>query len=1072
MAGERNGNSEQRSITSAPVSVPVGQAGVDLREGAASRSPVALKELLNGVFVHDRALGKRNGHTAAPMISYDSYPQVDTEEVRPWLYGWGDLTYQGYNGAAVKPPYMPRQTQGKGVAVLDDSLVGWTGDRLLLNREGKEQWLDSRGIPAFLPTGTEDRWHLGTSMPEFADTAVSATNQVLVHERNSHFYVSVRDRETGAWILRDVELSTGGSVITGSVVYSNGYFVAMWCNAAQLFYSWSRDTDPGVWSAAASWANCNGGFDMEVISDNDFLVAWRDGGSIKIAYWHGITQSNAPAAPGTVLATGANTPSGVVGVCYGRDATIGLVWGSAGGTFAGAYTNGGATMVNNISVDANNCQRATIAGHWNYDGASHPQFSVFADITALPTTTLTVGKQFNTIGTTSSLTSRPHSFVASRAFRVGDNVMVVLKSIQGSATVQSLHYLLCQPVVTNGEQAVIGAWTRGESAFGFELNLRVTGVRPEPGQSFGSPDYPSTPRWVFSVIRSNSGFVLTEWQPTCISLDFLPPFRAAQFGRCLYFAGSAVQLFDGRQVHEAGFLEYPQVTQVASSATGGALTPGAVRQYRVYARHRNTQGEIAMSPALTFQAPAVGVGHNNNVITFTTIAATSRSDVTFDIYGTDTSLAVGSAFYLISSGVVANSFTSNTVTYTDTYSDASLRVQPTDPHAVLVGSLAELEETAPPGCTLIAAAKERLWFAGGSLLRGRVAFSKLREGTEVAGWDDTAGYGDLDSSGREITSLAGFGDAMIIMQPDAIWAVPGDGPSNLGVGSFPGPQLIVPGTGSIIHEGTGLSEVGLLFWADSGPRLLTRGFSVEDISQEVEPLARELGLLVTGCVVNNQSREVRWYTSEGRALMWDYSMRGQYGNRWAVWFPLAAAGAIYYPRIRGAAIVQPDGMVLLEDPSADTDGGNHYEFAFTTGDLRPTELLQGDNRFKWLSVAGENKGDHILNVWTYYDGSPWWNDHFTWDPTGALAIQEWGGGTGTYPTDPTFWVDPSKQSPDGVYRFRRRLPRDKGALISFRFSDAGAPNDSFIINEIALELAAEQGLTNTPPRTFSGVETE
>jgi len=1071
MAGERNGNSEQHSITKGPFSIPVGTAGVDLREGAASRSPVALRELLNGMFLHDRAIAKRNGHIAAPMISYDDYPQVDVEEVRPWLYGWGDMTYQGFPAAPVKPPYMPRQTRGGGISVLGDSLVGWTGDRFLVRRDDSERWLDSRGIPAYLPTSVEDRWDLGTSHGEYTDAAVSPTNIAIVYKRSGRLYASVRHRGTGAWILRDLEISASAgspSVGNGTVVYSNGYFVALWTDGTNLFRSYANDFNPETWVQGTAVANCSGQFDVDVISDSDFIVGWRDGSQIKIGYWHGFSQTSVPASSGTVLTTGGATPNGQVAICKGRDGYIGVAWGHAAGANCGVFTEAGAMLINTVSLSATVPDRLAVAGHWNYDSSSRPQFTAFAEV-APGSVTQVQSRQFTPIGAPVNFPVRYHCYLATRAFRVGDNVMVGLQlspRAPSSGSVQDFIYLLTQPS-TGARASTIGAWCRGETAgVTPATSSHLMGVRPEPGQRYGALDSPSTAKWITTATRTRFfPGLLVDYQPTIISLDFLPPLRAAQFGAALYCAGSVVQAFDGYQCLEAGLLEYPEVTGVTSKNSTGSLTPGAVRSYRVYAVRRNASGEISMSPAESFTAPAVGGGNNTNTVTFTSNMSASGTDVYFEIYGTDTSLSSGSAYYLVASNIPNTA--SNTISFDDGTPDSTLRNLPTDPRAAQVGAASELLEFALPGCTTLTASGDRLFFSGGSLVPGRVAFTKLREDGEQAGWDQGAGFVDLDATGHEITSLCPFNSSMMAFQRDAIYAVTGDGPDNFGSGSFR-PQLVIPGTGALNHQGTGLCEAGLVFWSDSGPRLLTHGFGIEDISQEVEPLARELGSMVTGCVVNGQSREVRWYTSDGRALMWDYSMRGPLGNRWAVWFPLRAAGAVYYPKSRGAVIVQPDGMVLVEDTSAETDGGNHYEFAFWTGDLRPTELLQGDNRFKWLSLTGEYRGPHELGIWTYYDGAPNWDDFCTWDPTTHLSVVEWGSGTGTWDTDPTLWVDPSVQSPDGVYRFRRRLPRDKGALISFRFSDQGAPNNSFIVNEVAVELGMETGLTNTPPRTFGG----
>lgn len=1067
MSNPVQGNSEAGGYLWTPVALPVGRAGVDLRAAPAGRNPLALRELLNARFLHDRSVGKRAGHLSSPLMSNDPYPQTDTEENPPWLLGWGATTYTGFASSPSKPPYFPVQNRGGGICTLGDTLVGWTGDRLLLHRDGQARWLDSRGIPAVLPTSIEDRWDVGDARGDFYDMAADTTTLVAVSVKGGIPRVTVRNRETGAWVLREVTLGVG-TALAATVVHSAGYFVAIWSTTTELLFSYANSATPEVWSAPSVWAACSGEFDVDVASDDLFLVGYRDGTNVRIAYWSGNGTVTTPAAPGTVLTTAAGNPTGAVGICVGRDGFLGLVWaasGGAGATYGGTYTASGAVAAVGYTVSAEAGQRVTIGPHWNYRSTGASVFSAWADHNA--GFQQVNGTEFDTKGDDNTLPTRANCYLNTRAFRVGDNVVVGLLAVPTSGTAQALGFFHSQPVTGNGSPLVVGAYGRGESSPALVVTSHVTGVRPEPGQGYNTYEAPTTPLWVTSHTRAR--FIpgqLVDYQPTSLLLDFLPPLRSAQYGAATYFAGSIVQVFDGNEVVEAGFLQYPEVVSVVSSTAAGSLTPGMVRSYRVYAVHRNSSGELARSPALSFRAPAVGVGHDTNTVTFTNIAATSReSRAGFEVYATEDG---GTTYYLLTLFPPANSPTTPTSTFVDSIDDATLRNRPADSHAGAPGDPVEISETAPPGCTVLCAAKERLFFAGGSLPPGRIAFSKLREDTEQAGWDDLAGTLNLDTTPGRVVSLIGFADILLSFQESAVYGLQGDGPDNLGRGNFPPAQLLVPSAGATIHEGTAVSERGVVFWAEAGPRLVTPGMTVMDISLEVEPLARELGPLVTGCVVHPGNREVRWYTSDGRALLWDYSGRSDLGNRWAVWSGLPCAGAVYYPRTRGAVVVQPDGNVLVEDETLRTDGGNHYEYAFRTGDIRPTELIQGENKVGKIGFSGEFMGPHTLGVWAYYDGSPLWDEFFTWTPVGQVASIGWGTGSGTWDTDPTAWIDPTTPSPDGVYRMRRRLPRLPFATLSLRCSDMGAPGDSFIITEVALELASLTGITHTPPRTFGG----
>jgi hypothetical protein len=1088
--------SELVTSTAAPYAVAVGIAGLDLRDGAASRSPAALRELLNGKFSHDRALAKRAGHVGSVMTSADQSPQVAVEETRPWLYGWGDLSYQAFAPSPTKPPYFPIQTRGAGVAVLDDALVGATGDRLLVRRPDSTSWLPSRGVPAYTPTAKRyDRVHSGQSgasnLNAWYDVAVSTTHEVTLFCRtgspNNEMLVTVRDLTTGALVLENKLLDTAptASMVHGYVVFSAGVFVALWADGTDLYYAWATEAAPNVWAAATVWDTGSGDFDVEVVSDDEFLVAFRDGVDVRITYWRGRVQQSTPASPGTALVTGGSA-DGKLAVAVGRDRDIGLIYhssagGGSGTTRVGIFSSSGAAKMV-ASQGSGAAQQYSIAAHWNYSAGGGTHFRAwiqYVQAISLGNSPRIKNVSFvSDVVAVDTLTDYFNCRLSTRGFRVGDLAcvgVIWLPLLPSSSTFQSQHafFAVSRDLLTTPR--LIGSFLRGESVGESSLFspggvYRTSAVRPTPGQGYNDTASPTTAKWVAGLLRWPPVGLTTLYSPqvrqVTVYFDFLPPFRAEQFGRAVYIPGAVVHTFDGRDCVEAGFVQYPEVQAVASSAAGGSLSPGDIRAYRVYAVHSNANGELARSPAITFIAPAVGVGHNANTVTFTPITLTSKTDVMFEIYATTGSGAgPGATFYLVSRNL-SNAPGSSSISFVDTASNTSLLTLPADPHPAVPGLPGELLESAPPGCEIVTSGKSRLWFAGGEIPRGRIAFSKLREEGEQAGWSELTGYLDLDSTGREVTSLACQSDVLVAFQADNTYGVQGDGPTNLGSGFFPPAQLLSPGVGTPYHCGTVVSEAGIAFWAPAGPRLLTPGFQTVDVSSEVEPLARVL--VPTAAVAHPGVREIRWYTESGTALMWDYTGRGPVGNRWAQWSGLQCAGAVYYPLIDGAVVCQPGGRVLLESEDETTDGGNHYEFAFRTGDVRPTDLLQGNNRFIRVAFLGEYRGEHQVGVWTHYDNAAMWDDYFTWDPDTALAVVPWGsgGGSGTWDTDTTAWIDPATQSPDGVYRFSRRLPRDRGATLSVRVSDLSAPSGGFSMDEIAFEIASENGLTKTPARTF------
>lgn len=1066
------------------IPVALGSSGVDLRDGRALRVPTALRELNNAQFLSDAEIRKRNGHIGSRVISNSPMPTLDQEEVsaRRWLYGAGDWSPSNANQLVSGDHVVwPAATQLRGVLTLGETVAAWTGDRLLVETPG-ERWAGRSsfwsgttadlGIPLMAPTVTAEDIDTRTVSITASDGAAGLVYEVLAYNYSAKVIrLEIRDRTTGSYVRRDLFITGANNTSDHlSVVYSAGYFVLIWNDTSnQLLFSAAAEADILTWSTPTQWASGQR-FDMEVISDERFLVTWRDTNQLKIAYWRGNVRENAPAGSGTVLDTGAQTPNGAVACAVAPDGTIGVAWGSVGQSSVRLYTAGGSNFgtLNFITLDPPETVAITFA--WQPDVAGGPRYIAFSQF-LFGSDSVVQSAEGNKSGSGSN-NSYFGCRLSTRAFRVGDVPMVVMHTAVSTSTFQSTHVLMANRVGVSGNRRArpIGTWSRGGAPGVLGVN-RLCSVRPIPGQGYGI--IPTTRYWHGSVLSLKliPGEV-SSLSPNVNRYDFLPPLRWAQFGRSTYIAGALVHAFDGDDVVEAGFIQYPEVTSVAPTNSGFAtLAVGDIRAYRVYAVHRNVAGEVIRSPALTFTAPAITVGNDANIVTFTPIALTSRANVWFEVYATEGSGAgPGATFYLTSSSSAVfapkNTPLAAPVTFTDIMSNSTLRTRPADTFVAPTGQDKEVINAALPNCTVIAGGRNRLYFAGGELPPGRIAHSKLRVPTLQAGWDDLAGYIDVATSG--ISSLAVTGDALLAFTPDEVLLVGGDGPNNLGKGSFQTAEVVAGAAGAEVHEGTAITEGGVVYWSAAGPRLISNSGGVVDISREVEPLTRTLTDTLTGVVVVPGNREVRWYTSTGTGLLWDHSPGQQ--PRWATWSGLPAAGAVRSATTGRGIVALNDlsGLVLFEDNDAGNDAGRHYEYSVWSGEIRPEGISQGNNEARRLAVIGDYRGPHTLHAWVYYDGCPMWRDNFTFNPSNQIAVQGWGSGTGTWNSDPTAWIDPATPSPDGVYRFRRRLLQQPCGTLSIRFSDGGANGDSVHLSEVAVEWAVGPGLTRTPPRTFSG----
>src|SRR5262249_49975121 len=151
----------------------------------------------------------------------------------------------------------------------------------------------------------------------------------------------------------------------------------------------------------------------------------------------------------------------------------------------------------------------------------------------------------------------------------------------------------------------------------------------------------------------------------------------------------------------------------------------------------------------------------------------------------------------------------------------------------------ELESFGPLGCSVLASVGDRLWGAGGQVPTGTAQFSKLKTVGFGAGFDDLAGYVQVDNEGGAITSLAGQHNGLVIFERSRGYVYDNTGPDNFGNGGFSSPTIVLS-PGAKTHFGTGRCQNGVVFWSDDGPLLLEQNFQVVNIGIPVRPFTAAL----------------------------------------------------------------------------------------------------------------------------------------------------------------------------------------------------------------------------------------
>lgn len=1067
------------SPTLTPVSIPLGTAGVDLRVSPRNRTQSALSWLENAHFSDERTAERRNGHDRLCLADLDGYAL--TGAGGGTVPGGGDAAILDSNsgtagwaygfGALVTTTHYPRPRRAQGVARFRDEELAWTGDRLLKKPLVGRRWVGEdpywghntnttpipEGIAAYMP---DTKHQYIDQFIGVHDAALGRRYKVVVHggsiteARGCYAYIYER---SGAFVTY-VFLGTG-DVDDVKVIYSAGRFVVFYRTTTTLKKTSASEDNILNWTTASTVTSAiSTQFDLHYISDSLFVLAWRETNNIKFAYYSGETTQTSLAAVPTTLTLTANA-AGPLAISVAPNGDLAVMFVTATDTRLGIYSPNGAGT--DAQFLANAATQVAVAPRWVNSGGTE-RTALFVGWATHSTENYTkvaaaVGQGANLalppVVSTSETRSIYSAKVATNAFRVGDEAFVWLRSTFAGAGLQSTYEL----VTGAGHTKVVAACARG-AADAPPASAVLWSVHPDPAENtYGFDTEATTAKWLSILPQKQPNFGVNHTTVSVIDINFLPPLRSAEYGGALYFAGGLVSCYDGRHVVEAGWINYPEIKSQSTSTTGsGFLVPGQVHRYRIYACWLSDTGEVFRSPAITAGPYTVGAGHDTRTLVITNMSLTNKqSGVYYEVYRTQNNLGT----YYLAAKVKGNSFTAETFTFDDIVGDTQLLSQGggIDPHNPAAGQAVELEETAPPACSILAEQGDRIWFAGGEIPDGQVCFSKVKELGEGLGWSDLVGTAVLDVTSKETVSIGDMNDALVVFQSDGILVQGGAGPDNLGNGSFPPASQVATTDGAVSHDGTVLTDAGIVYWSSGGPRLFTTGLQVVHIGAPVEPLTKSM--TPTGVVAVPGLREVRWYTS-GYAFLWDYTPTESEYGRWAVWSGLRARGAMQGGD--GAVLVTPDGYLLTENSETYSDGGQPFRFAAASWEMRLGDMVEGCNVVEQVGLVGRGFGPHTLRFWVYYNGAPDFSEYWEWTPASDLdltAVKDLSAAVNTMTTAAT--------SPDGVYRMERKLRRTPASTVRIAFDDTEADHRTFVPHEITVIMGALAGLAYQPRRTYA-----
>lgn len=428
--------------------------------------------------------------------------------------------------------------------------------------------------------------------------------------------------------------------------------------------------------------------------------------------------------------------------------------------------------------------------------------------------------------------------------------------------------------------------------------------------------------------------------------------RPVEAAEVLNVPGGTTPLFDGQAFAEAGFPVYPEQPTALTPGAVGGMTAGGVYSYVVVYRYTDGAGRVHRSAPSVPKSVTLGGGDGHvdvSVVNLRIGGRVNNFDCGWELYRTENA---GSLYYLLASG--AQLPTADTSAYADTVADTALTLG-----ELLYTTGGVLEHHPVPASIAVVEYRQRLWCIP-SEQRDVARHTKQFAPGLGAAWNNQFEVSFADEHG-DLTALAVMDDKLIFFKANAIYALVGDGPDNLGRGGYSLPQRIAVGEGTIYPASVVVTPQGIMFQhEEKGIRLLTRGMGVEPVG---EPVDQYNTTPIVGAVHLPGDNHVRFFAgSEGASgitRVFDYRHK-----EWTTHNSQTAISAVVYNDLPVWAF---GNAVYTETPNGYIwHDGSDITATYYTHSIALAGIA-GFQRVYELQLTGEYVGPHRLIVELSYD---------------------------------------------------------------------------------------------------------
>ncbi len=542
-----------------------------------------------------------------------------------------------------------------------------------------------------------------------------------------------------------------------------------------------------------------------------------------------------------------------------------------------------------------------------------------------------------------------------------------------------------------------------------------------------------------------------------VILNPTPQTSAVEVGDTTYMGGSMLWAYDGgAHPVEAGPLLWPEVSTSSITQSGaGSMTSGTTYNYRVYAEYTLANGEVVRSAAITRSFTTAATTKVNIVIPcipFTRHTG-DRPNLNFVVYRTENNKS--DLYYRISSAdpastgdnaYVANDPTAASVTFLDNEDDDTTIID----NELDYQCQGEKPHFAPDGTSFLSAAQSRLFLVGGGTKPNNVLPSLARFDGEPAHFNDSFAVSETPDYGGTVVGTAPLNDVVVVFKERCIFGVAGVGPDNTGLNGFFESRAITSDMGCLDPGSIVSLPIGVMFKSHKGFFLLDPNLQLIYVGADVEAYNSQT---FVGAAPVPDSNQVIFVPSSGKALLFDW-----YYKSWSVFTGHFGLDACVWKEDT-FVYLRDDGRVFLRNPDVYTDGGSPYSLKIRTAPIRLENSVQGFWLCGPVTVLGDYRSLHRLQVKLYYDRDEGAFESFMVTPANFVETEAYG--------DDTPYGDADYYGGDiasSEYQFEFKPKRSKTQTIRFEFKDiAGTtPGASYEITELAIKAGLKSGNARLP----------